>query len=105
MNGDDCSRPRSYFSGDIRRVQAQGIRINVGKDRDRADSNNRRGRGDECVGRHNHLIAGHDTDSSQAHLEGGGTVGASNGVFRALEGRECSLELLDLLAIPPLARM
>ena len=61
-------------------VDQQVLVVDVDEDRHGADPRDRLGRGDERVGRQDHLAAGRDADGPQRELEGVGAVGDADAV-------------------------
>ena len=70
--------------------------INVNHDRPRAQARHASRGGEECVGRHDHLVAGANAHRLQRQHNGVGTVGATNRVLARAIRRDFFFQLVNL---------
>jgi len=105
MDGHYRGRPLRDFGLDRLRREVQSGQVNIREDRHGVDPQHRRGRGDEGVGRDDHLHPRADAHSDEREFQGGGAIDTRDAEPRALEASERLLELAHPLAIPPLAAL
>ena len=90
---------RSVMAASIlRRVDLEGLRVGVDEDRQGVLQEHRVDRGDEGVGRNDHLVARLDADRRQRGEQGAGAVGGGHAVLGAGEVGVGRLEPVHALA-------
>jgi len=83
MHRDDGFCFWGYGSFDLGRVDVQGGIVHVHEHRRGTGMCDRLGGGDERVGRRDHLVAGADAQSVDAHVQGGGAAAGAHAVLGA----------------------
>ncbi len=92
VDGNDRPGPLGDCRFDLGRVERVVPRLDVDEDGNRHLVQDARGRGEERVGGHNHLVAGADIERRQCHVERRRAAASGQAVFRAGELGEFLLQ-------------
>ena len=95
MHRHDRFRPRRHPPQRILRIDVPGVALDVGEDRPRARVEDRVRRGDERIGRTDHLVVGSDAGEQQREMQRGGARRRGDAVARADPRGELFLEARD----------
>ena len=98
VDGDDGLRGRRDQRGNVLRVDIERLRIDVGKDRPRAQPRDRAGRGEKREAGQDHLVARGNVQGHQGQQQGVAARGAADGVLCLAVAGHLLFELRDLRA-------
>src|SRR5271157_3126590 len=95
MDADDGTGARRNGDRRLRHIDLPRVGIAIDEDRSGAGVRHAPSRGDEGVGRNDHLVARTDTESAHGQVKSHGSVADSDGPRGAEVGCKRILELLD----------
>ena len=98
MDADDAHRAVGHPRLGVRRIEVQGLGVDVGEDDLAAQQGHGLGRGEEAEGGDDHLVAWLKAEGAQAEDQGVGAVGEAGARLDAQIGGEGGFELLHLRA-------
>src|SRR6266852_4979398 len=105
MDGKDGAGARRDCRLHQRRIDAEGVRLDIHKNGLRAGEQDRVGRGDECEWNGDDFVAGADSVREERQVKAGGARGDRHRVRNSTPARELLLELRDHRALRELAAL